>query len=69
MRAASAHRKRRRISPDTWASIAAAISRQHATLKEDRPDSPRISPSLARVAWLERDPPLTNIVEAANGLR
>jgi hypothetical protein len=42
---------RRRIRPETWSSINAAIVRQHQALPAD---SPRIKPSLPRLRWLER---------------
>jgi hypothetical protein len=48
--------RRPRVRPETWASIAAAISRQHSILAETEPTSPRIRPSLQRIAWLDRKP-------------
>lgn len=44
-------KRRRRIGRNTWASIAAAIVRQHGVLPEN---SPRRRPTLARVRFLER---------------
>jgi hypothetical protein len=55
MNASPARRKRRRISPDTWSSISSALSRQHSTLKEECPDSPRIKPSLAKLRFLVQE--------------
>jgi hypothetical protein len=47
---AAASKPRRRIRPETWSSISAAIVRQHQALPAD---SPRIKPSLPRLRWLE----------------
>jgi hypothetical protein len=44
-------RPRRRIRPEIWSSINAAIVRQHQALP---PDSPRIKPTLPTLRWLER---------------
>jgi hypothetical protein len=53
---APAHRKRRRISSDIWASIAAAISRDHSCISEANPKSPRIVPTVPNITWLGREP-------------
>jgi hypothetical protein len=50
---AAAAKPRRRIRPETWSSINAAIVRQHQTLAAVQPNSPRIRPSLPRLRWLE----------------
>lgn len=51
-------KRRRRIRPETWSSINAAIVRERATLAAVAPNSPRIRPTLQRLRWLE-------LVEAA----
>jgi len=47
---AAAGKPRRRIRPEAWSSINAAIVRQHQGLP---PDSPRVRPTLPRLRWLE----------------
>ena len=49
--AAAGSKPRRRIRPEAWSSLNAAIVRQHQALPAD---SPRIKPSLPRLRWLER---------------
>jgi hypothetical protein len=39
-------RKRRRIRPESWASLNAAIVKEHRTLALLKPDSPRVRPTL-----------------------
>jgi hypothetical protein len=49
-------RKRRQYDKGSWNSLAAFQSREHRLLIERRPDSPRTKPSLARLAWGDREP-------------
>jgi hypothetical protein len=47
-------RKRRRISADSWASLSAAIARQHNAVAEVDPKSPRIVPTLQKLRFLDQ---------------
>jgi hypothetical protein len=53
--ARSARKCRRHISPATWSSVAAFISRARSFLVYEHADSPRIRSTLARVVYLKRD--------------
>jgi hypothetical protein len=52
----AAPRKRRRYRRESWNSLAAFMSREKSLLAEERPSSPRAKPTLARLAWLNREP-------------
>jgi hypothetical protein len=43
----------RRIRPESWASLNAAIVKEHRTLALLKPDSPRIKPSLPKLRLRE----------------
>jgi hypothetical protein len=55
---------RRRIRPETWSSLNAAVAREHQALTATQPNSPRIRPTLAPLRWLEQSA-LGNGVEVA----
>jgi hypothetical protein len=50
---ATSSKLRRRIRPETWSSINAAISRQHQTLAAVAPDSPGVRPTLPKLRLRE----------------
>jgi hypothetical protein len=46
----------RRAAQYAWQSYGGALAREYACLAEVEPNSPRIRPTLAPVAWLDREP-------------
>jgi hypothetical protein len=47
---AASSKPRRRIRPELWGTLRAAIAREYQCLP---PDSPRVLPTLPRLRWLE----------------
>ena len=48
-------KRRLKISPQTWASVAAFCSRERTLLEERAPRSPRIRPTLPKLQWLSSE--------------